>query len=366
MIKTDKITSYLCPPGNGVHTVHTAQELKEFLHNKLYKTTLNEDVQKKWEDSLKTINDTTLPVVFGITLDTGGGIQRGANWGPLFIRSEILKDSSIQYFDVGDTKTIPHIIHDKYLNEQTIEDCQKALYGETNNLPVSGLSIAEDFCDDFFTKTKLPLLMFGGDHSVSYPVVKSWLKAKKAQNKRTAVIHFDAHTDLMDHRLGIDICFATWAKKIMPFLDKNSDLIQLGIRSSGSDRSHWENSTGAQQFWADEINNDGISSVVKKIKEYILNEKIEELYISFDIDALDAMYASSTGTPEDSGLEPHQCVYAIKELSQLAKVTGADLVEVAPFVNSPKKNTMSPEPQTTLQSSAIIAKCFLEALSNAL
>lgn len=360
----DKIKMYLCPPGNGVYTVHTAKELKEFLHNKLYSTTLDTEVQTKWEQSISELDKTDLPVVFGITMDTGGGIQRGANWGPLFIRSEILKDSSVSFFDIGDTRTIPQIIHDKYLNENTIKDCQLALYKEHNDLPVSALSIAEDFCDDFFKETKKPILMFGGDHSVSYPVVKSWLRAKKAQNIRSAIIHFDAHTDLMDNRLGIDICFATWAKQIMPFMDKASDLIQLGIRSSGQDRSHWESSTGAQQFWSDEINDNGMDSVVEKIKAYLISQKIEEVYISFDIDALDAKYASSTGTPEDAGLAPHQCVYAIREIAQVVKVTGADLVEVAPFVNSPKKDVMSPEPQTTLQSSATIAKCFLEVLKS--
>lgn len=360
----EKIKMYLCPPGNGVYTVHTAKELKEFLHNKLYETVLDSKVQEKWRDSIDNLERTNLPVVFGITMDTGGGIQRGANWGPLFIRSEILKDSSVSFFDVGDTRTIPQLIHDKYLNEKTIKDCQKALYEKHIDLPVSALSIAEDFCTNFFREIGRPLLMFGGDHSVSYPVVKTWLKAKESKKIRTAIIHFDAHTDLMDDRLGIDICFATWAKKIMPYLDKSSDLIQLGIRSSGQDRSHWESTTGAQQFWSSEINDNGMGPVVEKIKAYLISEKIQEVYISFDIDALDAKYASSTGTPEDAGLSPHDCVYAIREIAQLVKVTGADLVEVAPFVNSPKKNVMSPEPQTTLQSSATIAKCFLEVLKS--
>jgi len=361
----DKVKIYLCPPGNGVYTVHTAKENKELLHSALYKTIDADEVEKKWRESLLKM-DNKKPVVFGITLDTGGGIQRGANWGPLFIRSEILKDKSADFFDIGDTRTIPHIIHDKYLNEQTIKDCRIALYNEENKLPVSALSIAEDFTFDFFSNYKLPLLTFGGDHSVSYPVVKSWLRAKKNKGIRTAIIHFDAHTDLMDNRLGIDICFATWAKKIMPFMDKNSDLIQLGIRSSGQERAHWESTTGVKQFWSEEINTNGIDSVVKEIKAYLVSESIQEVYVSFDIDALDSKYASSTGTPEHAGLEPHQCVYAIREIAQVVKVTGADLVEVAPFINSPKKDVMSPEPETTLQSSSIIARTFLDVLRDGL
>lgn len=356
-------SNMLCPPGNGVYTVHTAKENKEILHNQLFKTIDPNEVQKKWQSSLHQFNDNK-PVLFGITMDTGGGIQRGANWGPLFIRTELLKDNKLNYFDIGDTRTIPHLIHDKYLNEKTIIDCRLSLYGTNNNLPVSALSIAETFCNQYFNLFRSPLITLGGDHSVSYPVVKSWLKYKSSKNIRSAIIHFDAHTDLMDNRLGIDICFATWAKKIMPYLDKKSDLIQIGIRSSGNNKDHWEKETGVQQFWSKDINENGVDYSLKQILDYLNKEKIEEVYLSFDIDALDSKYASSTGTPEQDGLEPHQCVHIIREIAKVTKITSADLVEVAPFVSSTKKDIMSPEPQTTLQSSTILVKTFLDVLTH--
>jgi agmatinase len=357
----ERVFKYLCPPGNGVHTVHTAKEHKEKLHNKLYNTAELEKVKKAWEESFSSLQSDTTPCLLGVTLDTGGGIQRGANWGPLFLRSEILKYAGQGFFDLGDIKTIPHLLHDKYLNTETIKSCQNALYQTENDLPVSGLSIAEDFCNNFYKNfPDKKILGLGGDHSVSYALVKPWINARRALGKKVAIIHFDAHTDLMPHRLGIDVCFASWAYHMIELLEQPSDLIQLGIRSSGQEKAHWEETLGVQQYWAQEFTEQ--EKIQKQIINYLKDREIDELYISFDIDALDAKYASATGTPETDGLEPHQCVQVINALKEHCKITGADLVEVAPFVKSSLASPLAPEPDATLLSSKIILETFLEAL----
>ena len=358
----NKIKNYLCPPGNGVFTVHTAKENKESLHTELYQTFDESEVNEMWIKSFSKLETNSLPCLLGITCDTGGGIQRGANWGPLMIRSHI-EHKADKYFDIGDIRTIPHLLHDKYLNEETIKNCQRSLYpsGESN-LPVSALSIAEDFSEEFHNFfPKKSLLCLGGDHSVSYPIVKSWINFKRKQNTKVAIVHFDAHTDLMSERLGVDICFGSWAYHMIELLEKPDYLVQLGIRSSGQNKEYWENNLGVKQYWANELTVK--NSIAQEIIDNFKKEKIEEIYISFDIDALDSEYASATGTPEKGGLAPHQCIYVIEELSKNFKITGADLVEVAPFVQSNLKSNLSPEPHTTLQSAQLIADKLLEVLS---
>lgn len=356
-----KVFQYLCPPGNGVFTVHTAKENKNKLHQNLYNTTDTELIQQKWQTSLQKIENHQAPFLLGVTVDTGGGIQRGANWGPLFIRNQMI-GQQIDYLDLGDTKTIPHLLHDKYLSKETIQNCRKALYGKDNALPVSALSIAEDFCENFYELyPDKKIIGLGGDHSVSYPLVKPWLQSKKKQKIKTAIIHFDAHTDLMQNRLGIDICFASWAYHMIEHLEDPKHLIQLGIRSSGQNKAYWETELGIQQYWANEVIT--TPHLGEKICDYLKSQKIQEVYISFDIDALDAQYASSTGTPEIEGLSPHHCVQLIDEISQVVKVTGADLVEVAPFVKSTLASQLSPEPETTLMSARIILEKFFEVMS---
>ena len=207
-----KIEHCLCAPGDGVYTVNTAKERKAALRNKLYGQT--ENIGPLWRESLNELpNSPHKAVMLGISSDCGGGILRGANWGPLFLRSALLdQQPQCRSFDLGDVRVIPHLLHDKYLNKATITNCQKALYGnENNDYYVSPLSITEDVCDSFYaTFENKGIFGIGGDHSISYPLTKAYLKAKRAQGKRTAIIHFDAHTDLLVERLGIDLCFGSW------------------------------------------------------------------------------------------------------------------------------------------------------------
>lgn len=359
----DKTKMYLAPPGNGVFTVHTAKENKSNLHTKLYGTTNPQEVLHSWKESLEKLESTNSPLLLGVCSDTGGGIQRGANWGPLFIRDELLSLSDKEeYFDIGDIKVIPHLLHDKYLKKDLIEKCQQALFAGTN-LPVSALSIAEDFIESLLNyKNDSKVLSLGGDHSVSYALVKPWINHKRSLGKKVAIIHFDAHTDLMDHRLGVDICFASWAYHMIELLEKPAHLLQFGIRSSGKDKDHWESTLGIQQFWNYDFKENGVDSIIQKTVDYLKQENIDEVYISFDIDALDAKYASSTGTPEKDGLEPHECVLLIEEIAKVCKVTGADMVEVAPFVQSTMKDKMTIEPDTTLKSAGLIVNKLLEVM----
>lgn len=359
----DITENLLCPPGNGVFTVNTAKERKEKLHQALYGTLDN--IEGLWKSSIAENLDNSKPLILGVCSDTGGGIQRGANWGPLFLRNTLLDEHpELVYSDLGDIRVIPHLLHDKYLNTETIASCRNALYQDKKSpYPVSALSLTEEYCDKLHEEyPKKKLFSIGGDHSVSYPLVKSYLKAKKKQGIKAAIIHFDAHTDLLVERLGIDICFGSWCTHILPFLDSPEYLIQLGIRSSGKDRSHWENTFGVQQFWATEIQEKGASQIAKGIIEYLKKESIDELYVSFDIDALDEKYASATGTPEPGGLDPEQSVSIIKLLAAEFKITGADMVEIAPLVCS--DHVTHPEPQTTLSTGAAISAVLIEALND--
>ena len=228
---------------------------------------------------------------------------------------------------------IPHLLHDKYLNDETIKLCRKALYGKVNKLPVSPLSIAEAAMDEIYqTVPEARVLGFGGDHSTSYPLVKAWLGSRK-KKKKAALLHFDAHTDLLDRRMGIDICFGTWTYQILKHLSSTDHIVQIGIRSSGKDKKYWKNELGVEQYWAFEVKKWGAEKTYQKLKAHYQKLGVEELYISFDIDALDIKFASATGTPEPEGLVPTDCAAIITMLARDFKITGADLMELAPYVS---------------------------------
>ena len=315
---------------------------------------------KQWRDRVQKLESVDTPLLLGLCSDAGGGILRGAAWGPLFVRSEILQDlERLNIYDVGDVRVVPHLLHDKYLNKETLESCRRQLYGDSlSSLPVSPLSIAEDFLTDLYRMdSSKKVFGIGGDHSCSYPLVKTFLQAKKVSGVKVALIHFDAHTDLLEERLGIDVCFATWTAKILPLLPSPEHCIQLGIRATLRSKIEWEAGLGVKQYWADEILSD-CSLVGKDLMAHLERLDVDEVYISFDIDALDKSCAPCTGTPAKNGLEPHHCAFLIQKIAERYRVTGSDLMEVAPLTQC-----SSPvEQKTTLLSAKTIAVMLLEAM----
>ena len=250
------LNNLLTYPGNGVYTVQTAKEYKDLLTQKMYDSKNNSadlNIESLWRDSLENLEHINVPVLLGICSDCGGGIQRGANWGPLFVRSKLVEhfgeNYKDQYFDLGDIRVIPHLLHDSMLSDHQISKSRKALYdNEQSPFPVSPLSMTELVVENLLKyKNDLKLFSIGGDHSVSYPLVKPFLRSKKESQKRVGLIHFDAHTDLLIERLGVDYVFGSWTYHILDDLTDRKDCIQIGIRSSGKTKEYWESTMGVQQ-----------------------------------------------------------------------------------------------------------------------
>lgn len=355
-------TQCLCPSGDGVYTVNTAKERKAELRQKLYGHAT--DVRTEWLSRLTNFAAIPGPVaLLGVSSDCGGGILRGANWGPLFLRLALLQQQPESYpADLGDVRVIPHLLHDKYLNPETISRCRGALYQDTNAVyPVSPLSLTERVADSFYQAFPgKGIFGIGGDHSVSYPLTKAYLKARRAAGIRTAIIHFDAHTDLLTERLGIDLCFGSWCTHILEYLPAPSHLVQLGIRSSGKPKAHWERTFGVRQFWADEIRVQGAVAIAQQIVAQLKAAAVDELYVSFDIDALDAEYAAATGTPETGGMTPDEAQQIIAILRLHFRFGAADMMEIAPFTDGTGQGAVSSA--QTLKVGAELSAVLLDAI----
>jgi agmatinase len=354
------LQSCLCPPGEGVFTVNTARERKEHLHQALYGAC--DDVLQAWQAHMNQFPENGT-VMLGVCSDNGGGILRGANWGPLYLRDALLAHYPDQLpFDLGDVRIIPHLLHDKYVNSKTLAKCRQALYGDANSiLPVSPLSLTEFVCQTLYQQASPPCLFgIGGDHSVSYPLVKTYLRHKQQQGIKVALIHFDAHTDLLKERMGIDLCFGSWCTHILSDLPDPALAIQIGIRSSARDQLYWEKTMGVTQHWAASIHEQGMTAIAAQVLAQLEAAEVQEVYVSFDIDALDVQYASATGTPEKDGLTPTQCIELIEAIATQVAITGADIMELAPLTDSTLQGKKSHE--TTLAVSADIAATLLRCM----
>jgi agmatinase len=244
--------------------------------------------------------------------------------------------------DVGDVFVVPQLLSDEMLSDAQLAATRAALYGGlpgvgpelAARLPVSPLSIAGEVVKRLLDLNQdLKIFMLGGDHSVAWPVVA----ALAAHRQRPfAIVHPDAHTDLLPERLGVKVCFATWAYHANELIGRGGRLVQVGVRASRHPKEHWESTLGVRQFWAEEISRRGEGAVLDDIMTHLRAVGADEVYLSNDIDGTDAAAAPATGAPEGGGLSVAFVRALIDRLSREVSLIGADLVEVAPTIGAPE------------------------------
>lgn len=160
------------------------------------------------------------------------------------------------------------------------------------------------------------LLTMGGDHSVTYPI----LKAQAERYGPVSLIQIDAHSDTweenpkrIDH--GSMFYHATVEGIIAP-----ETSVQAGMRTL-NEKTH-----GFTVLDANWVHENGIDATIARIKDIVGDRPA---YLTFDIDALDPAFAPGTGTPVCGGLSTYQGQSLVRKLGGV-NLVGADLVEVSP------------------------------------
>lgn len=320
---------YLRPPGHGLPTVSTGGAEALAVSEATVGTRDIEEIRRRWRAELARVGEAKT-VWLGIPCDTGAGFFRGAAYGPAGLRlahRHAFGPRKPDTVDLGDVVAVPQLLHDGMLSSEQIRATRAALYPQTDpGDPVSPLSIAERVLDEVLEVNRTArLVVLGGDHSAAWPAVAA---LGKRFSQKFAVVHFDAHTDLLESRYGVKYCFATWAYHALQYVPKGG-MIQLGIRVSGKPKAHWESTLGVKQFWADEANADPagtIDAVVKQLRQI----GAERVYVSNDVDGTDAKEAPATGTPEANGLSSAFVLETIAAVRKAFPLAGGDVVELAP------------------------------------
>jgi guanidinopropionase len=168
-------------------------------------------------------------------------------------------------------------------------------------------------------------LSAGGDHLCSLPVLRA-----VGEKKPVGMIHFDAHTDLYDSYFGgFKYTHGTPFRRAIEdgVLDPKRT-IQIGLRGTMYDLDDFEygEKMGVRLMRIEEAMELGPQKVME-IARGVVGEA--ETYVSFDIDALDPVYAPGTGTPEVGGFTTFQAQQMLRGLRGL-NLVGADVVEVSP------------------------------------
>jgi len=192
-------------------------------------------------------------------------------------------------------------------------------------------------------------IIIGGDHSLEYPNVAAL--ADVYGKEKVSVIHFDSHYDawwggahLISHGLPV-------YRLINEGHVRAADYIQVGLRSSGPDKSgfEWMREQGMRYHTMAEVERRGWDAVLDRVVAEA-SEEGRKIHISFDIDVLDPAFATATGTPVPGGLNMREAVTIVRRLCAESNVVSFDLVELHP--------ALDPTYKTTLNSAFIVKACL--------
>ncbi len=247
----------------------------------------------------------------GIPMDIGASNRAGTRFGPRQIRAE---SCMIRPFNMG-------------TGAQPFQRMQVADIGDvainTFNLKAT-CDIIADFLDGVLDHDAVPLIL-GGDHTLTYPVLRSVAR----KHGPVALVHVDAHADISESMFGEKIAHGT------PFRRAYDDNLiipektfQIGLRGSGysPDDFNWSRSKGFEVVQAEECWHRSLTPLMERVRRKIGSSPT---YISYDIDSLDPAFAPGTGTVEIGGLTTIQALEIIRGCRGL-NIIGGDLVEVSP------------------------------------
>lgn len=364
MTPLDELATLLKPAGGGLYLVSTGKAEQQALQRSLYRVSSDDEVLGAFRKNLEKVASAK-GVLLGVPSDVGAGFQRGANLGPQAIRSRLLEDDvnwparldELGVVDVGDVFVVPQLLHDEMLSPSQLASSRAALYpGLTEALPVSPLSIAERAWELLFAiNPTLKPFTLGGDHSTAWPVVRPLHRARNGQP--WGIVQSDAHTDLLQERLGVKYCFATWSWHANEVLGRGGRLTQVGIRATARTQAHWETTTGVRQFWARDIL-ENPEQTLEAVIAHVKATGVDGVLFSNDIDGTDARWADATGTPEPDGLTPDWLCALIARLGREVGLIGGDVMEVAP--------PLTRTPESARRTVGLAARYLRETLSAAM
>jgi len=151
----------------------------------------------------------------------------------------------------------------------------------------------------------------GGDHSITYPI----LRAVGKRIPGITLVHFDAHPDLYADYEGNPHSHASPFARIME-AQLVQRLVQIGIRTLNAHQHEQARKHGVEFF---EMNN---------LPEVTKLNLTGPIYLSFDMDVLDPAFAPGISHWEPGGLTTREAIRYLRSLP--VPIVGADLVEFNP------------------------------------
>ncbi len=171
-------------------------------------------------------------------------------------------------------------------------------------------ALIEKAVDKILAKGAVPIVL-GGDHSITYPILRAFAR----HHKPLDVLHFDAHPDLYDSLYGDRLSHACPFARILE--DGLADgVVQVGVRAITAEHRSRALKSGVRMV------------EMKDIQDTLHLRFANPVYVSFDLDALDPAFAPGVSHHEPGGLTTRQAVQIIQALK--GRIVGLDIVELNP------------------------------------
>lgn len=273
-------------------------------------------------------------VIYGIPWDSTSISRTGANYGPRGIRevsTMLTPYNAVFDFDLAEA-----------LHPVDAGDCHTTLANA-----VKTFDAAEKDITEILDAGALPVV-FGGDHSISIPVAG----ALKKRYEHPGLVLIDMHLDTAEEVGGekLNHCCPITRAIDAGFDPKKTVLIGMsGWMNPRSERQYCIDH-GITVIWLEDVWERGTAAVVEEAVSIAGGG--DGIYLTFDIDALDAAYAPGTCAPSPGGMSSREAIELVRGISKSGLVA-FDVVEVAPSLDG----------DTTSSTSLIAGRLALEAMA---
>ena len=267
-------------------------------------------MNKEFRDILSNSYEEANIILYGVPFDQNCSVSSGSNKAPDKLRE-------LSWW------LPPYSMDGEPLSHIKLFDC-----GDVPCRTFDDISLNANIFND--NKFKL---LFGGDHSISISFQKEFIKKALNNGKKPVIIHIDAHCDICDTYLGSKNSHACTVRRALENGLEEQNLFMIGIREFEKDGYEYliARKNKVNLFQSSLINEVGLDDFFEKIAQKRTDNYW--IYVSFDIDSLDASYAPGTGTPETCGLTPFHIKKILKYLGSFPNVKCLDLVEIAPSLD---------------------------------
>jgi len=194
-----------------------------------------------------------------------------------------------------------------------------------NSAPEAVVDAVHETTKTYIKKNKF-VTVFGGEHSISIGTIRAFndmfedltVLQIAAGEDDFGVAQIDAHADLRHTYEGTKYNHACAVYEA----SQTTNLIQVGIRSMDAIEKTVMNKE--QVYFAHEMTYDD------SWMDAAINQMTDNVFITFDLDALDPSIMPSTGTPEPGGLLWYETLEFLKQVFEEKHVVGFDIVELCP------------------------------------